>query len=255
MKDNIQELVALGDTNTTPNDNSDWSIEESFPLNEEEEGSAACDHDSPAAGSFSDNTSCYDDCKNASVVLDNQPLPLCAGDVSSGSCHGNQQSENRVEQEEQEGIIEELKRKVQLLQKWNCTLVRELKKLRQEEATIEVASTSNETAGVINTDRQSRNTSFQKEVLRAIDGVVKRYSRWGVAPIGSLVEKALWNEEVYLPHVIMLASRYLRETILPHTISYVKWTWQEEPSLMKESIYWADLRHVVSRDFRSRELL
>ncbi len=74
------ELFAQGDTYTSPNDNSDCSIlGSSFTLNEEvgeedEEGSVACD-DNPAAGGFSDNTSCYE-CENATlVVLDNQLLP------------------------------------------------------------------------------------------------------------------------------------------------------------------------------------
>ena len=54
---------------------------------------------------------------------------------------------------------------------------------------------------------------FQNEVVHAIDGVVKQYRRWGVARVGALVAKAVWNEEVYVPHVLKLARTHLRQAV------------------------------------------
>jgi hypothetical protein len=106
---------------------------------------------------------------------------------------------------------------VQVLRNWNLKLARELKKLRQEAATTgrqNTANTSNETAGAVNMDPQSRNTVFQNDVLHAIDGVVKQHRRgWGAARVGALVAKAVCNEEAFFPHILKLARRHLCKTI------------------------------------------
>lgn len=210
MKDSEVHVAPCEIATTLLNDNSDCSTGLAESLTARSDG-AGNDDDSAFAGSVdSTSTSLCENSENAATELANQPLPiqLCAGEGPSSALHSTSSPGT------QQDSAEELMRKVQMLRSWNLKLARELKKLREQEAATSLhTATSNETAGAVNTNPQSRNTAFQNDVLHAIDSVVKQHRRWGAARIGDLVAKAVCNDEVFFPHVLKLARRHLRKTI------------------------------------------
>ena len=64
-----------------------------------------------------------------------------------------------------------------------------------------------------------------------------RYRRWGKRRVGALVAKAIFTDETYNPHLLLLAGDHFRTRSSQPSIFYVRWTLRAAPFLMKASKY------------------
>ncbi|KAI2490109.1 hypothetical protein MHU86_24480 [Fragilaria crotonensis] len=135
---------------------------------------------------------------NCSALVNNQPA----------------QSATVLSPEERNAdLILELKGTIQMLQKWNLKLARDIKKLRDDVSADKMKATNN-------CNSQQNSTAYQDAVLEAIRGVTGRHNRrLNSNRTGVLVANALWNHASFQPHLLKLARKYFRENVFtPYNI-------------------------------------
>ena len=156
-----------------------------------------------------------------SIVLDDEYLDSrsrASGAEDSGFARGTTStpvalstSSNNQPDGSDKQVIQRLKEKVGLLQEWNLALTREIKRMRHEK---ERWCTDNNEKKKNAKATQTSATAYQDELLVAINDVTERHNRrWNAYRTCAQVAKLLWNHQLFQPHLLKLASSYLRKTV------------------------------------------
>ena len=107
--------------------------------------------------------------------------------------------------------VERLQGKIALLNEKNCRLKTENKSLRRQQ---EQAMT------LVDKSISSRtNEGFIHQVLEALKGVCSgKYRRWSSNRVCTLVAKAVWSQDKFVPYLVQHARKHFREKILTNLI-------------------------------------
>lgn len=147
-----------------------------------------------------DNITTLSSPRHTTTSHDNQPHD-CSG------CHDAQEAFRL-----RGALIDKLNGKVALLRRKNQEMARTNKELR---LALEKASgdTRNINCNESGQQTKSRNESFKRQVVEAINKVLSKHARWSIHRTGTLVAQAVWAQGCFLPELLKLSRSHFRQHV------------------------------------------